>query len=409
MREYEELVEYFGTPLYIYELSEIRSAFHALRSSLPKETRLYYSLKANPHVEVARELRRLGCQAEVSSTGELESALSAGFEANHCLYTGPGKTLEEITFAMRRGVTWYSVESSRDLRRVTEAASRLGVRVNVLVRVNIDKDMKGFRLPMTGVSSQFGVDGSTLIERKEEFVGAPWVIVRGFHFYAGTQIMETQDLLNSFRAALSLVRKLSEALTVDLDTVDLGGGFGHLFAVSGTRPDFSSLKVPLETMLDELLPGWKIGSPCISFESGRYLVAGCGTLLCTVQDVKESKGHVFVVLDSGINHLGGMAGLNRVPRPMPSLVSGKSSGSERIHAASLVGPLCTTLDTWAKGVDVPRVEPGDVVAVPNVGAYGLTASLIAFLGRPCPVEVTTVEGKIRQASRLAIERRPVET
>ncbi len=408
MESYKGLVERFGTPLYVYELSEIRSAYEALRSSLPEGSRLYYSLKANPHQELAAELQRLGCHAEVSSIGELSTALDAGYRPEQCLYTGPGKTYEEIAFALGKGVTWFSVESSTDLRRVANASSSSRVRSHVLLRVNVDEPMRGLRLQMTGVSSQFGVDASSLIERSEEFTSSPWAVIRGFHFYAGTQIMDTEDLLATFYIGLQIIRKLSKEMNIVPEVVDLGGGFGHPYAVDEARPDHSSLKGPLESALEDILPGWSAGSPHIAFESGRYLVGRSGTLLCTVQDVKESKGTVFVVLDSGINHLGGMAGLRRVPRPMISLISTKFTAGGMLKDACIVGPLCTPLDSWSKGVDIPRVSPGDVVAIPNVGAYGLSASLIAFLGRSCPIEVIIENGRVRQTSQIGMDRHLVE-
>lgn len=404
---YEELARHYGTPLYVYDVGEIRSAYQALIDCLPEKSRLYYSLKANPHEALAAELRRLGCNAEVSSPGESEAALVAGYQPEQILYTGPGKTSYEITCALKSGISHFSIESYGDMRRLEAAASALGMIASCLIRINIDEPMKGFGLSMGGGVSQFGIDASRLIRSAGEFRDTPWVVVQGFHLYAGTQIMETDSLLTAFCTSLQVVRRLSEHMDMDPEIVDLGGGFGHPFATNGSRPDFSSLRQPLETALEEFLPGWRNMSPRVAFESGRYLVAASGTLLSTVQDVKQSKGHVFVVLDSGINHLGGMAGLRRVPRPTPSLLTASISEQETLECASVVGPLCTPLDTWARGVTIPRMKPGDIVAIPNVGAYGLTASLIAFLSRDCPIEIVTDAERVQQSSQLVIGRRPI--
>ena len=135
-------------------------------------------------------------------------------------------------------------------------------------------------------------------------------------------------------------------------------------------------------MLDGSLQGWRQGSPRVAFESGRYLVGGCGTLICAVQDVKNSKGRTYVVLDSGINHLGGMSGLGRVLRTKPEIIRlGDSESTDIGHKADIVGPLCTPLDSLARDASTPELTPGDLVAIANVGAYGLTGSLIDSLVR----------------------------
>ena len=220
------LIDRYGTPAYVYELAEIRSAYEELRSSLPDKSALYYSLKANPHPEIARELCRLGCQAEVSSSGEMRTALSVGYQANECLYTGPGKTSEEIKAALKRNVKQFSVESPTDLRRVDDAAKALGTRTTVLVRVNADEPVKGPSLTMTGVASQFGTDAGSIIRRPELFMGTERATITGFHFFMGSQISEWQGLLTTFNAGIRLVRDLSEALHIDPEVVTLGGGLG---------------------------------------------------------------------------------------------------------------------------------------------------------------------------------------
>src|SRR5262249_7536845 len=145
--------------------------------------------------------------------------------------------------------------------------------------------------------------------------------------------------------------------------------------------------------------------PRVAFESGRYLTATCGTLLTRVLDVKASQDQHVLVLESGINHLGGMSGLRRLPPVVPSL-SAIPEQPDAVGPAIVAGPLCTPLDSWARGVTVPRVGPGDLVCVPNVGAYGLSASLLAFLGHPAPLEVVVDGEEIRHTSRLIVHRAP---
>ncbi|MFE5035966.1 hypothetical protein [Streptomyces sp. NPDC056683] len=156
----------------------------------------------------------------------------------------------------------------------------------------------------------------------------------------------------------------------------------------------------------------------MAFESGRYLTATCGRLLTRVLDVKNSHGQRVVILDAGINHLGGMAGLRRVPPLHPDVVrpddaAAQSTGPRGTDAedaaapdgpAMICGPLCTPLDTWARSHPLPAVVPGDLLAVPNTGAYGLHASLVLFLGHPAPLEIVTEGDRVLRSDRLTFVR-----
>jgi diaminopimelate decarboxylase len=142
-------------------------------------------------------------------------------------------------------------------------------------------------------------------------------------------------------------------------------------------------------------PRWRQGSPRLAVESGRYLVGDSGTLLAGVSNVKLSRGRKFVILDAGINTFGGMSGLGRL---LP--VSVGIEGDEATERASLVGPLCTPGDVLGREITLPVLGPGDLVAIPNTGAYGPTASLLMFLGRPSPAEVLVRSGEVVSVSRI---------
>ncbi|WP_343242836.1 type III PLP-dependent enzyme [Streptomyces sp. SID12501] len=407
------------TPAYVYDLAAVRSAHARLRSCLPEPSELYYSLKANPHPAIISALHGLGCRAEVTSPGELDAALEAGVPAHDILYTGPGKRDEDLDGALKGGVRDFAVDSVHGVGQLDRAAARYGVRVTYLLRVNPGGGSRGAGLRMTGDPSAFGADAEDIAAHPEWYTGGEHARIDGLHLYLATNIADEQALGDSFSEAIAVARTLRKALGVPLHTIDLGGGFGAPYARAGELPAYPGLADRLAGELDEALPGWRQNAPTVAFESGRYLTATCGQLLTRVLDVKDSHGQRVVVLDTGINHLGGMAGLRRVPPLHPDVVrpdgaeaedtgagDGASAGiAEPPGPAMICGPLCTPLDTWARSHPLPAVAPGDLLSVPNTGAYGLHASLVLFLGHPAPLEVVTDGDRVLRSDRLTFVRR----
>jgi diaminopimelate decarboxylase len=407
MSDYRELAERYGTPLYVYDLDRVRAARRSLFAALPVSFELFYAMKANPHPEVARVLRDgpgPSCRAEISSVGELSAGLEAGFVAGECLYTGPGKTDAELAEAIGRGIRVFSVESLTDMQHVGAVASRHGAVAECLIRVNSLSAGASTGIRMMGKPSQFGIDAETLPALMPELTSVPGTRAVGAHFYTMSNAANEASLLSEFEQAVRSAVRLAD-LGLPLEFLDIGGGFAAPYAVPGERAAYPTLRAGLERVLDQHLPGWRVGTPRLACESGRYLVAGCGALLCRVVNIKTSRDNTFVVLDGGINVMGGLSGIGRL---LPVAV--RLDDAESTQIANLVGPLCTPGDMLGRDVRVPKLTIGDVITVPNVGAYGVTASLVNFLGRPAPTEVLISGGAVVSVSRLESRRayRPVE-
>ncbi|MFE1322870.1 type III PLP-dependent enzyme [Kitasatospora phosalacinea] len=403
---YRELAARYGTPLYVYDLDLVDEGHRALADAVPEGIELYYAFKANPHPGVARALREGAgggarpCRAEISSPGELDSALAAGYTAAECLYTGPGKTASELEYAIGRGVRIFSVESYTDLQHVGAAALRLGAVARCLLRVNsagTKAATTGIR--MMGKPSQFGIDSETLPELMPLLTSVPGTEVVGAHFFTMSNAVDEAGLVGEFERTVISAVQLAEEVGLPLELLDIGGGFSSPYAVPGERAEYPKLASELERILDLHLPEWRAGTPRLAVESGRYLVGGSGFLVSGVVNVKDSRGNRFVILDAGINTLGGLSGLGRL---LPAAV--QLDGAEPEQRASLVGPLCTPGDSLGRDVQLPELAPGDVVVVPNVGAYGVSASLLGFLSRPAPVEVLVRGGEVVSATRLELVR-----
>ncbi|MFI2378454.1 phosphopantetheine-binding protein [Streptomyces sp. NPDC018964] len=408
------LVERYGSPLYVYDLARVRTALEDLRTALPQPCRIYYSLKANPHPALVAELRRGGARAEVTSRGELAAALESGHPAAELMYSGPGKVRAELDEAITAGMRTFSAESFGDLERIGAAADAQGVTADCVLRINAAGAPGQAGLRMTGGPSQFGFDLDDLAAHKARLLVKGTRIV-GMHFFPLTNARDEESLRAELAQSVRTAARLKEELGIPLHLLDLGGGFAAPYATPGERPVYRGLRTALAGVLDEHLPGWRNGEPVVAFESGRHLVGDSGLLVTTVTDVKNSRGTTYAVLDSGINHLGGLSGLGRLlplkAQPLDPVAAFETSareperdGDEGPATITLTGPLCTPADILARAAELPGVRPGDLLVFPNVGAYGLSASLLGFLGHRAPAEVVVDGRDTVSATRLALRR-----
>lgn len=398
------LAERFGTPLYLYELTQLEAAVARLKAALPKGATIYHSLKSNPLPALLKASVAAGCKPEICSPGELAVALASGSAPAEFLYSGPGKSPGELRAALKAGVRQFSVESWVDLARLErEASAFASAQLRLLLRVNPAEGIQA-GLAMSGSATQFGFEEADLLSGQER-LGAlgPQLKIVGFHVYYGTQIPNEDSLLASFTSAIACCERLSQALNLRPEVLDLGGGFPWPYASAGEGADFSQLGARLAPVL--AARNWTQQAE-LWFESGRYITAACGTWVSRVLDVKTGKdGQPFVVMDSGINHLGGMAGLGRVVRPYTGFISGRAADDSA--KAAVVGPLCSPLDRLASQAPLGNVQVDDLLAIPNTGAYGLTASLSGFLSHPAPIELVLRQGEPQGAFQLRTGHAPL--
>ncbi|MFF3919618.1 type III PLP-dependent enzyme [Streptomyces sp. NPDC001852] len=399
------LAEEYGTPLYVYDLDRVRAARRDLFGWLPDGFEVYYAFKANPHPDLARALRDgdgPACRAEISSTGELAAALEAGYPGSDILYTGPGKTDGELAAAVAAGVRHFSAESLTDLEHIGAAALAQGTVADCLLRINSATAGATTSIRMTGTPTQFGIDSETVAELAPRLRAVPGARLAGLHLFSQSNARDEAALIDELTHTLEVAAAMQEDLGVPLGLIDIGGGFSVPYAQAGERARYPKLRGELEAALDVHFPHWREGTPRLAVESGRYLSGDSGTLVARVSNVKVSRGKKFVILDAGINTFGGMSGLGRL---LPVTVHVDTAAET--EKASLVGPLCTPGDVLGRQIEVPAgLGPGDLVRVGNTGAYGPTSSLLMFLGRPAPVEVTVSGGEVVSATRIEHTRVP---
>jgi diaminopimelate decarboxylase len=402
---HRELLKRYGSPLYVYDVEEAERQAKALFELLPQSAQVLYSVKANPIPEVCASLKAAGCRVEIASPLELKVVFEAGFAPDQILCSGPGKSAAVVREMLLAGVTHFSCDSWYDLERLAGVASATKKPANALLRLQLSGAPAG-SVGVGALQSHFGADPAELLNGGAARVGAlRGAELAGIHIYSGGQIQGADRLASTFEHAIHLAEKIAEA-GVPLRVLDLGGGFPWPFGTSDAALDISGLREKLQSVNAQrrLTADAKLW-----FESGRYLVASSGTLLSTVLDVKVWDEKTHIILDTGMIHLGGMAGLGRIYRAVASIEPLVKRDGEALESADVVGPTDYALDYVTRDASVPPLKAGDAVAIPNVGAYGLTASLVAFAGLLPPAEVCCRGTSVVAVHRLRTGHQRVST
>ena len=379
-RDFAELVEDAGTPLFVYDYAVMADRVARLWAAFPGID-LHYAIKANPFPPVVAAMASLVQGLDVASVGELERALAVK-PAEAISFAGPGKRDPELEAAIRAGVT-LNLESEGEADRALAIGQRLGITPRLAVRVNPDFELKGSGMKMGGRASPFGVDAARApaLVRRIVAAGADW---RGFHIFAGSQALDTAAIIETQAATLALAKRLAEEAGHVPPLVNLGGGFGIPYFAGDTPVNVEHIGVALADAMTSLaIPGARY-----ALELGRWLVGESGVYLTRVIDRKESQGQMFLICDGGLHHqLAASGNFGTVVRRNYPIAVADRIGAETTETVNVVGPLCTPLDRLGDQVALPRADVGDVIAVFLAGAYGLTASPTGFLGHPAPPEL----------------------
>jgi diaminopimelate decarboxylase len=377
-----------GTPCYVYSSATIAGRVAALRSAFDsRPARFHYALKANSTLAVLRLLRGLGVQADANSIGEIEVALRAGFIPDDIVFTGVGKSRDELERAVALGVRAINAESAGELDRIDAVARAQGGRARVALRVNPEVDAGTHPNITTGLQrNKFGVAMDAAVSVVREFAGRPGLEVVGLHAHIGSQITTVEPLRQAAQRLVALAAALRDA-GVALQHLDVGGGLGIAYEEGATVVDVTDYA----RAIWEATQGSGLD---LVLEPGRWLVAPAGALLARVVDVKSQPGgRTFVVLDAGMTELLRPAlygAYHRIvavaPRDAPEVT------------CDIVGPVCESSDTFGVDRTLPAPQVDDLVAVLDAGAYGAVMAS-NYNRRPLPAEVLVEHGRWRVVRR----------
>ncbi len=374
------IAEQVGTPVYVYSSATIRRHVGVFRAAVDglgqagSAPLVAFAVKANPNAAVLAVLAGLGCGADVVSGGELARALAAGIVADRIIFSGVGKTADEMAYALERGIAQFNLESEEEARTLSDVAVRLGRVAPVALRVNPDVDAGTHAKISTGRSeNKFGIAHDLAPAAYARAAALPGLKVQGVAVHIGSQLTDLRPLESAFARIGALIATLRGAGHV-IDTADLGGGLGVPYDPAKPLPPTPAL---YGAMVARATAGWDAR---LIFEPGRLIVANAGVLLSKVIRVKPSSGAPFVILDAAMNDLMRPALYDawhdiRATRP---------SGERFV--ANVVGPVCETGDTFAMHRPMDRVAEGDLVAFMTAGAYAATMAS-TYNSRPLTPEV----------------------
>ena len=355
------IAQRFGTPTYVYSRAHIEAQYRSFTDALDGVPHLVcYAVKANSNLGVLNVLARLGAGFDIVSRGELERVLAAGGQADKIVFSGVGKSREDMRRALEVGVHCFNVESTDELERLQVVAAEMGVRAPISLRVNPDVDAGTHPYISTGLKeNKFGI---AIADAEDVYIRAaqlPNLEVLGVDCHIGSQLTTLPPFLDALDRLLGLIDRLGEC-GIYLHHIDLGGGVGVRY-----RDEEPPLIADYIQAVRERIEGRDL---TLMFEPGRYIVANAGVLLTQVEYLKHTEHKDFAIVDAAMNDL-----------IRPALyqtwmdVTAVTPRASKARAYDIVGPICETGDFLAKDREL-ALEEGDLLAVHSAGAYGFVMS-----------------------------------
>ena len=377
-----DLVVEFGSPLYVYDAGVIEAAYRRVESAFAgADILLAYSVKANSNLEILKRLKALGAGADIVSHGELHRCLAAGFSPSDVVFAGVGKTEVEMEAALEVGILAFNVESAEELQALGRVAERLGRTAPVALRVNPDivADTPHEYTRTGDGASKFGIPVDRILDLYRWAADQPSLEVRGIDVHIGSQILDPEPYTRALAQVLDLATEV-RAEGINLDFVDLGGGFG----VGYEGEDGLSV----ENLAAIVVPRVAETGLRLILEPGRFIVGQAGILVTKVLYVKHSGSKTFVVTDGGMTELIRPSHYQGFHRIEP--VISREEGAREV--VDVVGPICETGDFLARDRVLQMPAQGDLLAVQTAGAYGFVmASNYNSRRRPAEVVVNGTE------------------
>ena len=375
------LAKKYKTPIYCYSLKKIKNNIESLKRNFKKINPLIcYAVKANTNLSILKEIKNYNLGADVVSIGELKKALKAGISPKKIVFSGVGKTFEEIEYAVSKNILLINAESKSEILVIEKIARKKTKIVNIGIRLNPNTDAKTLSQISTGKKeNKFGVDQKIFLQLVNQVKKSRFLNLKCLSVHIGSQILNYKPYQNM----LKIIEKILKKSNHKFEYIDLGGGMGIDY-------EYSNSKLDLKKYSQNIIRFLKKNNSKIIFEPGRFIIGNAGILITKVIYIKEGYKKDFVILDAAMNDL---------MRPALYGAKHKIIASNRIKKFSkksyeFVGPICESTDTFAVVKKFQKLKEKDYVVICDVGAYG-TSLASNYNVRPKPVEILIKAQKIK--------------
>jgi len=359
-----DVITRYGTPTFIYDRDRILRQYRILNDSFgDRNVRMFYAMKANGHLAILQTFREVGGGIDLVSVGEIARAKQVGFVAADMVFSGVGKTRDELAEAISMELFSINCESVQELKLIAKIAQDLGKTARVSLRVNPNIDAQTHPYISTGLKdNKFGIDIAEAMALYHWMNAAPNILPVGIACHIGSQMVDLSPMAASIDLVLDLVQQLSATNGISLDHIDIGGGFAVDYAGDG----IPSIDKRVRVLLPAIDRAIKMGL-LVCCEPGRFLVAESGMLLAKVLYTKENSGNHFAIIDAAMNNLIRPALYGAVHQiSMIDNMGGdgeKTSDQIATQMYDVVGPVCESGDFLARAIELPILQPGDHIAI----------------------------------------------
>lgn len=376
----QNIAKKFGTPAYCYSYNQLKENINNFKKSFKSFSPLIcFAIKSNTNVNLISEIGKLGLGADVVSIGELMKALKAGIKPNKIVFSGVGKTVEEIKYAVNKKILLINAESKSEIFEIERVAKKNKKNVNVGVRLNPNVDAKTLSQISTGKKeNKFGVGEKDFLELVKYINRSKNLNLKCLSVHIGSQILDVKPYENMLKALEKIIKKTNHFF----EYIDLGGGMGIDYENNKKILNLKKYSLSIRKFL-------KNNNSKIIFEPGRSIVGNIGTLISKVTYIKEGHKKNFVILDVAMNDLMRPALYNSIHRILPATKSKKVSNK----TYEFVGPICESTDKFLTINKFQKLDEKDLIVICDVGAYGISLSS-NYNVRPKPIEILIKNSKI---------------
>ena len=356
-----KLVKKYKTPFYCYSLSQLKDNFNNFSNTF-KATRpiICFSVKSNSNLNLIRELKKIGSGADVVSIGEMLKALKAGINVKKIVFSGIGKTEEEIRMAIKKKVLLINIESESELNLINKISKEFSRKISIGIRLNPNVTGKtNKKISTGGKDEKFGLVYKDFLNLCRKIEKMKNLNLYGISVHIGSQITSVEP----FKKVLSVVNKVINKTKINFKYIDLGGGMGISYLKNEKQINLKQYSKVVNRFI-------KNKNSKIIFEPGRFIIGNAAILITKIIYIKKSNNKNFIILDAGMNNLMRPALYNAHHHIIPLNRKGKFSGSN----LKFVGPICESTDKFSDHKTFSQIKEGDYVGLTNVGAYGMSLS-----------------------------------